>query len=304
MTEKELHQLIEKYSKGEASEEEILLLEQILSSSEMDVKANFWNSSEERLETKNRMYKNIKSQLKTHRLSYVLKIAASFLVLLGIASFVFFQNTNSFTTVVYNDTGVPKYIYLADSTRVILNTNSELTYTDEFNKSSREVSLKGEANFDVTSNKNKPFIVHTKSLSTRVLGTEFNIKESNENVFVTVSEGLVEVSNELDKLQLEPDQQVVFNSRSKQLEKKTVTSGHFNLWYEEEINLVNLSLYEVSKILENLYDTSIEFKREKDKDIKMSISFRRDEDLNQIIKRINFVNKAKFKKKASEIIVE
>lgn len=304
MTEDKLHILIEKYSNGTASEEELLLLEKVLAKAEKNVIDSSF-SDFDRAETKERIFNAIKTKTKRHQFNYVFKIAASILVILGIASFMMFQNFSTpIDNVVYNDTGAPKYIYLPDSSKVILNINSELKYTDEFNKYTREIVLNGEANFSVTSNKSKPFIVHTKHISTKVLGTEFNIKENDGHTSVTVTEGLVRVSSESDSLKLLPNQQVVFSSKSKQLEKKEVTASHFNLWYKDEINLKNLSLYEIAEILENLYNTNIHFENENDKNIKMSISFNRKEDLNQIIKRINFVNKVKFKKKANEIIVK
>lgn len=304
MTQKELHILIEKYSNGTASKEEIQLLESIISSAEKNVINNDLKNLE-RKAVKARILKNIKKKNRKPQFNQIFKIAASIILLIGISSFFIFQNINKVSnTLVYNDTGKPKIIYLPDSSKVTLNSKSELVYSDKFNEALREITLKGEAYFDVTSNKEKPFIVKTKGLSTKVLGTEFNIKESEETITVTVAEGLVRVSNSLDSLKLSPNQQIVFNSKSKQLQKKNVIAYHYNLWFHDEIDLNNLTLYEVAKILQNLYNTSIEFRDEKDKEVKMSISFNRNEDFDQILKRINFVNDVNLKKKGNEIEVQ
>ena len=58
----------------------------------------------------------------------------------------------------------------------MLNAGSTLTMAKDFNEQSREVTLEGEAFFDVSHNPGKPFIIHTTSMNVRVLGTVFNVK--------------------------------------------------------------------------------------------------------------------------------
>lgn len=304
MTQKELHILIEKYSNGTASDEEVKLLNSILLSAESDlIKSEL--SDFDKIKTKERIFKNIQKNTKKSRFNYVYRIAATVVILLGVSSFFLIQNSSmESSTIVFNDALAPKTIYLPDSSKVILNSKSKLVYSDSFNEAKREVILDGEAYFDVYKNKSKPFIVQTDKLSTKVLGTQFNIKEDNEDITVTVTEGLVSVSNKVDSLKLLPNQQIIFNSNSNKLVKKDVASNHFNLWYQENINLNNLTLLELAKILENLYDISVEFINEEDKNEKMSISFNRNESIDQILERINFVNKVKFKKKDDEIVVQ
>lgn len=304
MTQKELHTLIEKYSNETASEQEVKLLDSILSSAENDlIKSGLKDF--DKIKTKQRIFKKIKKNTEKSRFSYIYRIAAAVIILIGISSFFVFQNSSiESSNIVFNDTIKPKTIYLPDSSKVILNSNSKLVYSENFNESIREVFLDGEAYFDVYKNKSKPFIVQTDELSTKVLGTEFNIKEGNEDITVTVTEGLVSVSNKVNSLNILPNQQIIFDSNSNKLVKKEVASSHFNLWYQENINLNNLTLSELAEILENLYDISVEFVNEEDKSEKMSISFNRNESIDQILERINFVNKVKFKKKDNEIIVK
>ncbi len=71
-------------------------------------------------------------------------------------------------------------IVLPDGSQVWLNAGSNLDYNNEnFNKNIREVSLNGEAYFDVTKNAEKPFIIHTKKMDIRVIGTAFNVRSYN-----------------------------------------------------------------------------------------------------------------------------
>jgi transmembrane sensor len=74
-----------------------------------------------------------------------------------------------------NEKGQKSIIYLSDGTVVNLNSSSKLVYPKVFEKEVRKVFLEGEAFFEVTKS-NKPFIVQTEQLNTKVLGTSFNIR--------------------------------------------------------------------------------------------------------------------------------
>jgi len=68
-------------------------------------------------------------------------------------------------------------IVLPDGSQVWLNAGSNLDYNNSvFNKDLREVTLDGEAYFDVTKNAEKPFIIHTKKMDVKVIGTAFNVR--------------------------------------------------------------------------------------------------------------------------------
>jgi len=68
-------------------------------------------------------------------------------------------------------------IVLPDGSQVWLNAGSNLDYNNSiFNKDLREVTLNGEAYFDVTRNAEKPFIIHTKKMDVKVIGTAFNVR--------------------------------------------------------------------------------------------------------------------------------
>ena len=91
-------------------------------------------------------------------------------------------------------------ITLSDGSEVWLNANSKFSYPVAFNASERIVMLEGEAYFKVAPNKAVPFIVMSPNITTRVLGTEFNIKDyASEESHVVLISGSVEVSNTLGK---------------------------------------------------------------------------------------------------------
>src|SRR5690606_40982760 len=77
-------------------------------------------------------------------------------------------------------------IILADGSKVTLYPGSEIRYTSDFNIFTREIHLKGEAYFEVASDKNKPFLVYANSVVTKVLGTSFLVKAKENETDVEV----------------------------------------------------------------------------------------------------------------------
>ncbi|MBQ6180022.1 MAG: FecR domain-containing protein [Bacteroidales bacterium] len=101
---------------------------------------------------------------------------------------------------------------LPDGTQVTLNANSKLTYPSFFDDQ-RRVSLEGEAFFEVSADRNHPFIVSTYKLEVKALGTKFNISDySNDNFVVSLLEGSVFIYQddfEESGLYLKPNEQLV-----------------------------------------------------------------------------------------------
>ncbi len=89
-------------------------------------------------------------------------------------------------------------ITLSDGTRVWLNAASRLSYPQRFNGPAREVTLRGEAYFEVAENKDQPFTVRSKGQQVTVIGTEFNIAayEDEESTRTTLINGSIKVDVE------------------------------------------------------------------------------------------------------------
>lgn len=120
-------------------------------------------------------------------------------------------------------------LYLPDGTRVWLNAASRITYAKDFGGAAgREVTLSGEAFFDVTHNPAKPFVIHTARVDIRVLGTSFNIKSypSEKTTEAVLVRGSIEVdirSKGNKKIILKPNEKlVVDNEDSASLLPRTV----------------------------------------------------------------------------------
>jgi ferric-dicitrate binding protein FerR (iron transport regulator) len=92
--------------------------------------------------------------------------------------------------------GARTKLVLPDGTRVWLNCKSRLNYSDAFNVNDREVTLQGEAYFEVATNSSLPFIVHASALDVKALGTAFAVKSypQDETIEATLLKGAIEIS--------------------------------------------------------------------------------------------------------------
>lgn len=195
---------------------------------------------------------------------------------------------------VTTEKGSKSKIVLPDSTLVILNSNSRLTYNDHFNEHTREVALTGEAYFDVKFNREKPFIIHTDNTKIKVLGTAFNVRNYPE-------EDLMEASLIRGKIELtfddKKDNRVILNPSEKIIISKSELSKNNNTkhdnreeaifkltrivvkdstiaelaWLNNELYFVDKPLSLIARELERVFNTTIIFKNEAVKNYRYTI---------------------------------
>jgi len=157
--------------------------------------------------------------------------------------------------------GEIRNIVLPDQTMVTLNAESRLIYPDHFTDYERSVELHGEALFEVVSDHARPFMVKTKNMNIRVLGTVFDVKEYEVDVTssVSVATGKVEVGLADGKVMLEQNQQVKMNKTTGNFEKLTIDAGNFLSWTNGILYFDRTPIREVVNILNRYYpQTKIE----------------------------------------------
>ncbi len=157
----------------------------------------------------------------------LLKIMAAAAILMLILGGLFWFGTDRLTVnakeqLVITEKGSKSRIILPDGSKVWINSDSKLTYGDNYGKDNRVVQLSGEAFFEVVKDKNHPFIVHTRSIDVKVLGTIFNVRayENERNTQTTLLRGSVEVflkgkSNK--KILLRPNEKIIVQNNDNQL---------------------------------------------------------------------------------------
>ena len=142
--------------------------------------------------------------------SKIFRMAATLVFCLGLGAYLFIfkeKQSNILLTKTENQT-IEKT--LSDGSKILLNKNSQLSFPETFTGDKREVTLVGEAFFEITTDASKPFIIHAQNTEIRVLGTSFNVKTTNQNVVVSVRTGRVEFSAKKQKVVLKKEQEATY----------------------------------------------------------------------------------------------
>lgn len=159
---------------------------------------------------------------------------------------------------------------LPDSTLVFLNGGSTLKYPSAFTDGSREVSLVGEAYFNVTKDTVRRFIVSTLHHSkVEVLGTRFNLEafDDMDEVIATLMEGKVEFvyrqADDEHKAIMKPGQKIVYNKKNEQVEIRN-TSGEPELaWKNKKVFFDRTLLEDALHMLAKRYNVEFVVKTSK-----------------------------------------
>lgn len=116
--------------------------------------------------------------------------------------------------------GTKTNLLLPDGSTVWLNADSRLTYDSLYGNSMREVTLSGEAYFDVVKNPKKPFIIHTGKINIKVLGTTFNVKSypGERTIETSLIRGSIEVT-----FTALPSKKIVLKANEKLIVNKSET---------------------------------------------------------------------------------
>ena len=199
-----------------------------------------------------------------------------------------------------------KQITLADGSKVWINSNSQLSYPKQFTGKTREVYLAGEAYFDIQHDADKPFIIHTGKIVTTVLGTAFDIKEDNisHTIKVTVTRGKVSVANGNKQLGiLTPNQQISFNLLSSKFFKTEVDANEAIAWQNTELRFDDITFVEAASQLQQRFNVKINFSNDKVKNCRFTGAALEGDKLDKILKVICAFNKATYQTKADGSIL-
>ena len=224
------------------------------------------------------------------------RVAVALLLLLVVAAPLFWLSKTrdhhlpvSVTAALTKKTTEPseyKYLLLPDSTQVWLNASSTLEFPEHFGGDRREVTLSGEAYFDVRHSGKGPFIIHTGKISTTVLGTSFNIKAypERQHIIVSVSTGKVNVSYDNVVLTtLVRGQQVRVNSKLNTVEEKKIAPAEVAAWQQGNMSYDDEELGDIVADLERLYNVKIRIDSEAIRKLRISTSFRREIGIEQAL---------------------
>lgn len=208
----------------------------------------------------------------------------------------------------YNTIIVPKQaeysVKLSDGTVVKLNSDSKLVYPTTFIGDYREVSLEGEAYFQVAKNKSKPFIVKVHDVNVKVLGTIFNINAYKENdaITTTLVEGSVKVKTKNKSVILKPEHQAKVANGD--IECCMVNIKKQISWIRGAFYFENTSLENVMIHMERWYNVNVFFIDQAIKKYHITGVLKKYIGIDEMLYAIEKTGKIKIRRKDRNVYIE
>jgi len=238
------------------------------------------------------------------------------------------QTNNAFVNEIVTKRGSKSSIKLPDGTIVRLNTDSRLTYLNFTAGKNREVTLIGEAYFDVAHDSSRPFIIHTGKINIKVLGTSFNVRNypQDKELETSLIKGKIEVSLDSrpeDIITLKPTEKLIIAKEQDELaaatkvkssiDNKVVLTSitylrHDSLvaetsWLNDKMVFVNQPLDKIAIELERKYAINITFKEEKVKKYRYTGVFE-NVGLEKVFQLIKYSKNINYKIDDKNIVIE
>ncbi len=184
--------------------------------------------------------------------------------------------------------GVRSKIVLPDGSQVWLNAESTLKFKLPFDRETRDISLSGEAYFDVTKNPNSPFIVQSGKAKVKVFGTKFNFKafEKENMVEVVLEEGKVSLNtgdtSNANDLILKPGDRAIFDKNSLKTKLTNGNIGKYLAWHDGKLVFDETPIQEVAAQLARWYGIEVVINDSRIKKYKITTTFD-NESLHQVL---------------------
>lgn len=231
------------------------------------------------------------------------RIAASIILVaaIGLIGYLVF-NKNQVEQLALNSGNEVKTDTLSDGSVITLNKASSLSYPSKFKGDKRAVALKGEAFFNITPDKKKPFVISVDSIEVTVVGTSFNIKAEKEKTEIIVETGVVRVATSGQSVELSAGERIVFNAGGA-MTKEKITDKLYNYYRSREFVCDNTPLWKLVEVIRQAYQTDIVIGREELRNLPMNATFN-NESLDQVLKVIALTFDIKVTKEENRIILE
>lgn len=174
---------------------------------------------------------------------------------------------------------------LTDGTKIWLNSASTLSFPMCFARNQRKVTLTGEAYFEVSKDKKRPFMVSANGNEVQVLGTHFNINAypDNTEVATTLLEGSVRMKKGKSSTLLVPGEQAVSQNNAASLTIKNVNVNDMIGWKNGYFIFRDENIVNIMKQLSRWYDLEVIYTSEEIKDREFGGTVSRADHIKELL---------------------
>lgn len=238
----------------------------------------------------------------------VLKYAAVALLLISLSymGVSYFKPETYVTFTVKDGENVKKFI-LADGTSVWLKSGSSLKVPETFSSDKRNLSLQGEAFFDVAKNASSPLYVSTDYVNVKVIGTAFNVKtdKARRNVETVLARGKIAL---LDKqwnpvLDMSPGEKVTYDSRQKEYITEIVDVNVSTAWRLNQFVFENVTLREIVNQLSAKFNVNINLESSELAARRFRCVVNEDESLSDILELLKYLAPIRYRIEGKEVFI-
>ena len=309
-TEEENRQLMEWFRQCASKEEFFMLFE------------TAWKESPDEMprDVQERMYRRLSRELDEKKTKTILlrsrfswkvwpQIAvACIIIVLGLVNYRMNDKQKQLSTqnfTVLAEKGQRAFITLPDSTKVWLNSDTKISYPADYGLKERNVTLVGEAYFEVAKNPDKRFIVEAKGMQVEALGTSFNVNayQNDNKIIASLFSGSVRVSYDRHVAILKPHESVKVELLNRSFSRyKDESMQNIALWRKNEITFDGESLEEITHIMSRLYNTTICIEDESLKKV-CYIGTIRNNNLENFIDIINLTTPVVYENKGDTVFL-
>ncbi|MFY0254774.1 FecR family protein [Chitinophaga sp. 30R24] len=185
------------------------------------------------------------------------------------------------TFVVTNENSTPKLVVLPDSSHVWLNTTTSLRWQGDFDQKIRSVQLTGEGFFEVNGKAGKPFIIHTRDMAIRVLGTQFNVEAyAGEGITrVSLIQGKVKVQTRKEgkvTAVLQPGYAASYYNGEQGIDISEVPTDNMMAWKEGAFSATDLPFEDAVLRLCTRYGYKVQWENTQGIDKNISVLFKKE----------------------------
>lgn len=193
-------------------------------------------------------------------------------------------------------------IVLSDNTKVWVNANSKLTFPNRFSSSERRVQIEGEAYFEVSHDKARPFIVESEGTEIKVLGTKFNINAYTKQIKTTLVSGKVELRAKDKKAILYPGQSADWDGQLLQVQTANISKEL--AWKNAEFQFENDHIIDIAQELSRWYGIEVKLSHDINTKKFYSGNISRNSNLENVIEVLNFGSDFKFELLNNKLIIK